>query len=72
MDGNANCTASTCQLEVGYISAANGGSTWSAPATVAGPMSLSEIADSTQGSMVGDYISASVISGKAVSVFAVG
>ncbi|WP_225095801.1 exo-alpha-sialidase [Streptomyces sp. CoH27] len=69
---NANCTASTCQLEVGYISSANGGSTWSSPATVAGPMSLSQIASSTQGSMVGDYLSTSVTNGKAVSVFAVG
>ncbi|MFK0022637.1 hypothetical protein [Streptomyces sp. NPDC090798] len=35
-------------------------------------MSLSQIADPTQGSMVGDYLSTSVIAGKAVSVFAVG
>ncbi|GHE11842.1 exo-alpha-sialidase [Streptomyces alanosinicus] len=69
---NANCTASTCQLKVGYVSSANGGSTWSSPTAVAGPMSLSQIADSTQGSMVGDYISTSVIGGKAVSAFAVG
>ncbi|WP_234376790.1 exo-alpha-sialidase [Streptomyces sp. TP-A0356] len=68
----ANCTASTCQLEVGYISSINGGSTWSSPTTVAGPMSLSQIADSTQGRMVGDYVSTSVIAGKAISVFAVG
>ncbi|WP_406470102.1 exo-alpha-sialidase [Streptomyces sp. NBC_01615] len=68
----ANCTASTCQLEVGYVSSANGGSTWSTPTTVAGPMSLSQIANSTQGRMVGDYLSTSVIGGKAVSVFAVG
>jgi hypothetical protein len=68
----ANCTASTCQLEVGYVSSTNGGSTWSSPTTVAGPMSLSQIANSTQGSMVGDYISTSVIGGKAVSAFAVG
>ncbi|MFI1165742.1 exo-alpha-sialidase [Streptomyces sp. NPDC020801] len=69
---NADCTTSTCQLEVGYTSSVNGGSTWSSPAAVAGPMSLSQVADSTQGSMVGDYISTSVMSGKAVSVFAVG
>ncbi|MEU6319793.1 hypothetical protein [Streptomyces sp. NPDC047009] len=45
----ANCSASTCQLEVGYVSSANGGSTWSSPTTIAGPMSLSQIASSTQG-----------------------
>ncbi|HTJ66112.1 MAG TPA: hypothetical protein VL551_01160 [Actinospica sp.] len=69
---NASCSASTCQLEVGYISSANGGSTWSAAQTVAGPFSLSRIASTSQGSMVGDYISASVVNGNAVGMFAVG
>ncbi|MFD9633202.1 exo-alpha-sialidase [Streptomyces violascens] len=69
---NANCTASTCQLEVGYLSSTNSGTTWSTPQTVAGPMSLSQIASTTQGSMVGDYISTSVLNGKAVATFAVG
>ena len=69
---NASCSASTCQLEVGYISSANGGSTWSAPQTVGGPMSLSQIASTTQGAMVGDYISCSVVNGKAVAIFAIG
>ncbi|WP_223279563.1 exo-alpha-sialidase [Streptomyces sp. SDr-06] len=68
----ANCTGSTCQLEVGFLSSADGGTTWSAPQTVAGPMSLSQIASTTQGSMVGDYISTSVVNGKSVAVFAVG
>ncbi|MDH6140404.1 hypothetical protein P3T35_002412 [Kitasatospora sp. GP30] len=69
---NANCTTATCQLEVGFISSTNGGTTWSTPQTVAGPMSLSQVAGSTQGSMVGDYISCSVVNGRSVSVFAVG
>ncbi|MEZ0070006.1 hypothetical protein ABIA32_006054 [Streptacidiphilus sp. MAP12-20] len=69
---NANCTTSTCQLEVGYVSSTDGGSTWSAAQTVAGPMSLTQIASTTQGSMVGDYISCSVVNGKGVAVFAVG
>jgi hypothetical protein len=69
---NANCSTSSCQLEVGYISSTNGGSTWSTPQTVAGPMSLAQVANTTQGSMVGDYISTSIVNGKAVSVFAVG
>jgi hypothetical protein len=69
---NANCSAATCQLQVGYTSSVNGGSTWSAPSTVAGPMSVSQIANTTQGRMVGDYISCSISAGKAVSVFAVG
>ncbi|MGW2372664.1 sialidase family protein [Kitasatospora sp. NPDC001683] len=69
---NANCTASSCQLEVGYVSSANGGTSWSAPQAVAGPMALSQIASTTQGSMVGDYLSTSVVNGKAVAIFAVG
>ncbi|KJS61985.1 hypothetical protein VM95_11630 [Streptomyces rubellomurinus] len=31
-------------MEVGYVSSANGGSSWSTPQTVAGPMSLAQIA----------------------------
>ena len=68
----ANCTASTCQLEVGFVSSINGGGTWSAPQTLAGPFPLSRIASTTQGRMVGDYISCSVSGGKAVAIFAVG
>ncbi|MFG2143097.1 exo-alpha-sialidase [Streptomyces sp. NPDC048696] len=68
----ANCTATTCQLQVGYVSSANSGTSWSAPATLAGPFTLDQIASTTQGSMVGDYISTSVVGGKAVAAFAVG
>jgi hypothetical protein len=68
----ANCSASTCQLEAGYVSSTNGGSTWSAPRTVAGPFGLSLIASTSQGSMVGDYISCSVVGGNAYALVAVG
>jgi hypothetical protein len=37
----ASCTASTCQLDAGFISSTNGGSAWSAAAQLAGPMTLS-------------------------------
>jgi hypothetical protein len=63
---------SSCQLDIGFVSSANGGSTWSAATQVAGPFALSTIAPTTQGPMVGDYISTSFISGRAWSVFAVG
>jgi hypothetical protein len=65
----ASCSTSTCQLEVGFVSSTSGGSTWSVPQTLAGPMQLSWLAQAG-GAMVGDYISCSVISGRAVSVFA--
>lgn len=57
---NANCTAATCQLNAGYISSTNGGSTWGAATQVAGPMTLSWLPNTTQGRMFGDYISTSV------------
>ncbi|MBV8528337.1 MAG: exo-alpha-sialidase [Candidatus Dormibacteraeota bacterium] len=66
----ASCTS--CQLDVGFISSTNGGTSWGTATQVAGPMTLSELAPTTQGPMVGDYISASFMAGKAWSVFAVG
>jgi hypothetical protein len=60
---NTNCTAATCQLNVGFISSRNGGSTWSAATQVAGPMTLSWLPNTSQGRMFGDYISTSVVPG---------
>jgi hypothetical protein len=59
----ASCTASTCQLDVGFISSVNGGSTWSTATQLAGPMNLSWIPNTSQGRMFGDYISTSVRAG---------
>ena len=68
---NTSCT-SNCQLDVGYISSTNGGSTWSARQQLAGPMMLSWLASTNQGNMVGDYISTSIVgSGVAFPVFEV-
>ena len=57
----AACTSTTCQLNVGFISSTNGGTSWSAATNVTGPMSLSWLANTSQGRMVGDYISTSVL-----------
>ncbi len=67
----ANCNSSTCQLNVGYISSVNGGSSWSAPTQLAGPMSLSWLPTTTQGRMAGDYISTSYVGGTARPIFTV-
>jgi hypothetical protein len=67
---DANCGTS-CQLNVGYMSSANGGSTWSSQTMLAGPISPSWIADTSQGRMVGDYISTSFLNGNAQPVFVV-
>src|SRR5512146_291353 len=55
----ANCSSATCQLNVGFVSSSNGGTSWSAPTAVAGPMTLSWLPNTSQGRMVGDYISTS-------------
>jgi hypothetical protein len=60
---DAACSFSTCQLDVGYVFSHNGGSTWSAPTQLTGPISLSWIASTSQGRMVGDYISSSFANG---------
>jgi hypothetical protein len=59
----SSCTAATCQLDVGFISSTNGGATWSTPTQLAGPMNLSWLPNTSQGRMVGDYISTSVRNG---------
>jgi hypothetical protein len=67
----SNCTVSTCQLVVGYISSANGGATWNVPVAVAGPMQLSWLPNSQNGLMVGDYIATAFTNGVPHGVFAV-
>jgi hypothetical protein len=47
------------QLSVGFISSMNGGSTWSTAQTIASGMPTTWIANTSQGRMVGDYISTS-------------
>jgi hypothetical protein len=65
------CGVSSCQLNVGFISSGNGGSTWNAPVKLAGPMKLSWLPNSQNGLMVGDYIATAFTSGVPHGVFAV-
>src|SRR5262249_33428713 len=68
----ASCSTSTCQLDVGTISSTSGGATWGTATMVTGPMTVTWLASTTQGFMVGDYISTSFnASGTAHGVFAV-
>jgi hypothetical protein len=60
---NSSCTAATCQLDVGFVSSINGGTSWSTSTQVAGPMTLSWLPNTSQGRMFGDYISTSVQAG---------
>jgi hypothetical protein len=67
---SAACSFSTCQLNVGFLSSRNGGATWSSPTQLASPMSQSWLASTSQGRMVGDYISTSWSGGTAHPAFA--
>jgi hypothetical protein len=70
---NANCTTATCRLTVGSISSPDAGAHWGPAQQLAGPMSLVDIAATSQGPMVGDYISTSFLGdGRARTVFPVG
>jgi BNR repeat-like domain len=69
---DANCTSATCQLEVGYVSSTDGGTTWSTETTLtSSAMNLAWLPTTTSGNMVGDYISTSFANGKAFPVFVV-
>jgi hypothetical protein len=67
---SANCDAFTCALNTGLISSPDGGSTWTAPTTIAGPMSLAWLPNTFAGLMVGDYVSTAYSGGKAFAIFA--
>jgi hypothetical protein len=67
---NTNCTASTCELDVGSSTSGDGGATWTSKAKLAGPMTLSWLPNTSQGRMVGDYISTSFSGSPAFPAFA--
>jgi hypothetical protein len=60
-----------CSLEVGYIQSNDAGGTWSNHTDVAGPFPLTQVPDTSQGKMVGDYFSTSWSGGKAIPAFMV-
>ena len=67
---NANCTQTTCQLEVGFVSSLDGGSTWSTTTPITpSAMNVAWLSNTTAGYMVGDYIATSFVNGKAFPVF---
>jgi hypothetical protein len=66
----SNC-GSNCQLDVGFVSSSDGGSTWSSPIELAGPMLPTWLANTKNGRMYGDYISTSYVGGNALPVIVV-
>jgi hypothetical protein len=63
--------SSTCELQVGYVQSNDGGANWSNKQVLAGPFPVTWVPDTTQGRMVGDYISTSWVGTKAFGAFAV-
>jgi BNR repeat-like domain len=62
----SSCNSSTCKLDIGYSSSTDGGGHWTSTTNITGPMTLSWLANTSQGRMVGDYISTS-FNGSAVA-----
>jgi hypothetical protein len=70
----AGCTGLTCEIQVGFVSSIDNGETWSDPKMLSDPMQLGWLAPTTQGRMVGDYISTSFLAGqqRVLNAFAIG
>lgn len=64
-----DCTFDTCRLFAGYVSSTDGGSRWSEPKEVLGPIKLDWLPDAG-GRFVGDYISTSIMNDRAFPVIA--
>jgi len=58
---DANCAPADCILQAGTISSSDGGAHWGDQDTVGDSMHLNQIAATSQGRMVGDYISTSFL-----------
>ena len=73
-DTDPSCTGSTCQIQAGFSSSLDNGQTWSSPRVLSDPMQLGWLAPTTQGAMVGDYISTSFLAGqqRVIGAFAIG
>jgi hypothetical protein len=68
----AACTAATCALQVGQISSSSGLSGWGTATTLTpSPMKARWLAKTSQGRMVGDYISTSWVNGHPLAAFEV-
>lgn len=67
----ASCNVNTCRLTVGFIESFDGGATWTAPVQVQDAMRNHWLPNTSQGYMVGDYMSTSFAGGLAFPVFMV-
>jgi hypothetical protein len=63
--------STNCALSVGLVSSRDGGSSWTAPTTLVGPMSLAWLPNTFSGSMVGDYFGATYSAGRLLTFFTI-
>jgi hypothetical protein len=68
---NTSCTKTTCQLEAGYISSTDGGTTWSAPTQLSSAMTVTWFPNTNQGFMPGDYTSLTFVNGLAYPIIGI-
>lgn len=68
---NPFCSTQPCQLFAGFASSVNGGKSWSAPVTLAGPTAESWYANTDAGFMTGDYIGTAIVGNRGVTVIPV-
>jgi hypothetical protein len=73
-DTNPSCTGVSCEIRAGFVSSTDNGAAWSTPTSLSSPMQIGWLAPTSQGAMVGDYISTSFLAGqqRVVGVFAIG
>jgi hypothetical protein len=65
------CDVSSCRIDVGFVSSANGGASWGAPQRLnARSMRLAWLPPTSLGRMLADYISTSWVRGAALAIFA--
>ena len=66
-----SCARGACQLGIGFVQSPDGGTTWTAPQQLdAEPMSMTWLAKTDSGRMVGDYFSAEFAQDRVVAVYA--
>jgi hypothetical protein len=68
---NTACTIATCELSANFIASQDGGATWGAPQTLAGPMNLGSLAQTMDGPMVGDYMATAFAGARPIGFSAV-
>jgi hypothetical protein len=68
---SALCSESDCALNVAYVTSQDGGTTWSTPTNLAGPMTIDWLANTKIGRMVGDYAGVTYVAGGVYPAIAV-